>query len=285
MGKMTGQANASPRHARGGDVAGQAGARPQRIRAAGALGQASIELLSILAVAILTIIVFMAMAINFLSSTNMQKNQELARDSVQRLALAADSAYAQGEGASNVVSISIPASAIFNPNLTFIGKPQNASFSDPSTEINIRVWDTDVYATTAGPVHGSFPASSGAHLMRVYSAGRYVVITPHIASVDRQAVFVSMAQGETRTETLRVRSLAGVSVSATAAASWLFPDVTLSLPPSSFTPSDLGTPLEINITANENASGLYNTELVIAAQGIVAGENESFTIPLTVDVH
>ena len=248
-------------------------------------GQASIELIAILAVALLTIIVFMAMSINFLSNTNIQKNQELARDTVQKLAQAADSVYAQGEGASNVVSINIPSSALFNPNLTFIGKPQNASFSGPSTEINIRVWDTDVYATTAGPVHGSFPSSPGAHLMRAYSAGSYVVISPHIASVDRQAVFVSMAQGETRTETLRVRSLAGGSVAATAFASWLFPDVSLSLPSSSFTPSDLGTPLEINITAGPAASGFYNTELVVAAQDLVGGENESFTIPLTVDVH
>ena len=247
-------------------------------------GQASIELIAILAVALLTIIVFMAMSINFLSDTNTQKNQEDARDSVQRLAQAADSVAAQGEGASDVVPISLPSSTIFDPNQTYIGKPANASFSTPSAQINVKVWDTDVYASTAEPVHGSFPSSPGTHNMRVYSSGSYVVITPHIASVDRQAIFVSMARGETRAEVLRVTGLAD-SVSATASVSWLFPDVALSVPSATFLPSDSGTALQISVTAGQNASGFYNTELVVAAQGPDSGENESFTIPITVDVH
>jgi len=249
-----------------------------------AKGQASVELITILAVALFTIIMFMALAANFLTDTNVQKNYETARDSVQRLAQAADSVYSQGEGASAIVQITLPTSTIFDSNVTFIGKPANATFAASSNTINIKVWDSDTYAITHAPLHGSFPATHGTYSMRVYSEGSYVVISPHIMKLDKYSLFVSMAKGETRNEVLQVSRLASAEVPVTAALAWGFSDIAISVPQGTFYPGQSGTPLGINITANTTASGLYSSELVLSGTG-QDGQAEVFTVPITVDVH
>ena len=251
----------------------------------GSRGQASVELIAILGVALVTILMFMALSLNFLSTTNLQKDQEAAQDSVQKLAQAADSVYAQGEGASDAVVITLPQTASFDPNQTYIGKPQGAGPSVPSTQIGVNVAGTELYAITSEPVQGSFPPTPGVHSMRVYSAGGYVAISPDIASLYQQSVFVSMASGETRTEALTLRKLVTEAVSAGISQSWNYSGVSLSLPASSFNLSVTGTSVQFNVSADSSASGLYSSQLVIFAQGLSSGDNETFIIPITVSVH
>ena len=248
-------------------------------------GQASVELIAILGVSLVVILMFMALSLNFLSSTNLQKDEETARDSVQKLAQAADSVYSQGEGASDVVAITLPGTASFDPDQTYVGKPQNADFAAPSTQINVNVGGTDVYATTSEPVHGSFPSAPGVHSMRVYSAGGYVVISPNIASLDKRSVFVSMASGENRNEALTLRSLVTETVSAEIYQSWNYSDVSVSFPASPFSIQVAGTKVPLSISAHWAASGLYSSQLVILAQGQSSGDNETFIVPITVSVH
>ena len=238
----------------------------------------------ILGVALVTIVVFMALSLNFLSLVNVQKDQETARDSVQKLAQAADSVYAQGEGASSVVAINLPSTVSFDPNRTYVGKPQNAGFEAPSTQINVNVEGSDIYATAAEPVHGSLPSSPGVHSVRVYSTGSYVMLSPDIAVLGQQSVFVSMADGENRTETLTLRSLVAETVSAQIRQSWNYPGVSISLPAGQFNISATGTPVQVNVSAASGASGLYSSQLVILVQGQASGDNETFLVPMTVNV-
>ena len=282
---VRGQAGVRPRHIGAGGVPGQAVARPSPIRVGSRAGQASVELIAILGVSLVVILMFMALSLNFLSSTNLQKDEETARDTVQKLAQAADFVYAQGEGASEVVAIMLPGTASFDPNQTYVGKPQSAGFAVPSTQIKVNVLGTDVYATTSEPVHGSFPSSPGVHSMRVYSAGSYVVISPNIASLDRQSVFVSMASGETRSETLTLRSLVTEPVSAGIYQSWNYSDVSVSFPASPFNVQVGGTKVSLGISAGAAADGLYSSQLVILAQELASGDNETFIVPITVNVH
>jgi len=246
-------------------------------------GQASTELIIIMAVALFTIIMFMTLAGNFIAGTNVQQSQETTRDSVQRLARAADSVYSQGEGASEIVQITLSTSTKFDPNLTFVGKPVGSPFSDSPNTINVRVEDTDVYAITRAPLHGSLPSTFGSYSMRVYSAGSYVVISPHIAKLDRHSLFVSMAKDETRNELIQASSLSNGTISATATLEWGFSDVVISYSPDAFNLDPSGTPFEINVTASSSAEGLYSSELLITARG-QGGEVEEFTVPVTINV-
>ncbi len=227
--------------------------------------------------------VFMILSITFLTDANLQKNQELARDSVQKLATAADSVYAQGEGSTIIVEINLPINTVFDTTKTYIGKPSNAPFSTESKTINVRVQNNDIFAPTRAQLQGAFPAYYGLHLMRVYSAGSYVVISPHLSRIDRNSIFISMARGETRNETLQMRKLVSQSVTATAASSWAFEEVSVSVTPSSMPLEPYDKPITFTITADADSSGLYNSELRIAAQDS-NGETESFIVPLTVDI-
>ncbi len=265
---------------------GQAGASPRHIRAGRVPGQASIELISILGISLVVILIFAVLSADLLSDIGVQRNYDDAKDSVQKLANAADSVYAQGEGASAKVKITLPTNANLSPNATYIGRPPSASSSTASTLINIKVQDTDVFAGTKAPVSGSFPASDGVYTMLVVSKGSYVAIGTHFFDVDKGSVYKSMARNETRNETITFSAASNESVAVSIDCSWAYENVGLTLSSSSFNVSiDSDTAINLSFASNTSAAGLYNSELVITGVSQATGIEETFTIPITADVN
>ncbi len=245
-------------------------------------GQASVELLSILAIALLVILVFSVLAIDTVISTGRQQAAADARDAARSLATAAESVYFQGGGASKTVVIRLPASTVFDPNLTYVGRPANST-AEPTT-ININIGDTDETAISPVPLSGSFPGSPGTFRMRVVSRGNYVSIRPYVVDLDKDSVFIAMGRGQMRSENLTVYSATTDPVNVTLIANWGFSDVSFGLSPTSLSPTPAGASAGLAFTSSAGAGGIYNSEIIVQATDTLTGVNEAISVPVSVHV-
>ncbi|MBM3229024.1 hypothetical protein FJZ26_01205, partial [Candidatus Parvarchaeota archaeon] len=129
----------------------------------------------IFAVCLVAFTAFLALGNYYFGSLNLQKEVEDAQSSTRELAGASDWVYSQGLGAKRLVYITIPPG--IDNNNRWVGKPpSNATDNTSSTEINIRVYNTDVFSTTRAPVRGSLPTSPGGYWVWVESFGDFVLV-------------------------------------------------------------------------------------------------------------
>lgn len=249
-----------------------------------ARAQASVELISILGISLIVILVFSVLSSDFLSDIGVNRNYADAKDTVQKLASAADSVYAQGEGASMTVLVKIPANADLAVNISYIGKPNSSSAGVASNQISLRLENTDVLAVTKETVTGSFPRVPGTYYMRVVSKGSYVAIGTHYLDADKSSIYQSMAPSEARSETVNFKAVGNESVTVIITKDWGYTNVALDLSTSSFSLAAGGSQAVVaTITAGASSGGLYNSALTVNATA-ANGVSEIFTIPITADV-
>jgi hypothetical protein len=249
-------------------------------------GQAAAELIIILGISLVVVVLFFVLSASMLTGAKNQQNYDDARASVQSLAEAADSVYAQGEGATRKVVIILPGDTAFGANHTYIGRPPSAPLASQNG-ININLNGTDIFAQTRTALSGQFPASSGTYLMRVTSRGAYVDIYPYLVDVDRHSVTIVMARNETRSAQVTVTRVSWEEVSVTPSQNWGFDDVSLSLAPAAgdaFGASAIGSAITVTVTSSPTASGIYNSQLTLDAVGASSGTTEAISIPISVNV-
>jgi hypothetical protein len=246
-------------------------------------GQSSVEFIAIIGVSLIITIIFLVLSSNLMTGYSVQQNYDDAYRSVQALAQAADAVYAQGEGASQTVAVTLPTNTDFSPGKTFIGRPPGSTASPNMISINVN--GTDIFAITEAPLSGSFPQRHGTYRLKVACNGTGATIAPYLVEPDRRSVRVSAAAGERREASVRIYNEANESVSLSASLPWAFPDVAASLAPSSAGALYEGTPFHVNFSAAANASGVYSSTLQITATGASSGLQENITMPVTVIVN
>lgn len=250
-------------------------------------GQASTEFILLSAAAFIIVIVFLVLSSNSLLTIGVQQGYNDARTSVQSLAEAADSVYAQGEGATMTVTAILPGSINFDKNYTYIGRPLRAP-SAPANTVNINLNGTDISASTRAPLTGSFPSSAGTHQMKVTSHGAYVSIGSHLIEATPSSIYATMGPDGRETVALSFSVVSGDgqtnnTVRVNIFPQWNHSDVALTVSPSFFSAYEhTGAPIILVFSAAANASGIYTSELVVNATG--ASSDETFTIPVTAEV-
>ncbi|MFA6328922.1 MAG: hypothetical protein WCY41_05745 [Candidatus Micrarchaeia archaeon] len=248
------------------------------------LGQAATELIIILGVALIVVMLFFVLSANMLTGAKTQQNYDDARMSVQALVEAADSVYAQGEGAVRKVTITLPGDTVFGGDHTYIGAPDSMP-SAAQNGININVNGTDINGISRTSLSGQFPAKAGKYPMRVTSRGAYVEIYPYLIDVDKHSIAIVMARGETRTAQFVVTKVSGEAVSVEPAQNWGFTDVAMNITPSgTFDASGMGTTITVTVSATPAASDVYNSQITLNALGGESGTEEAINIPVSVNV-
>ena len=243
--------------------------------------QAATELIIILGVALVVVVLFFSLSANMLTGARTQQNYDDARVSVQALVEAADSVYAQGEGATRKVMIILPADTKFGS--TYIGAPSSANATQNA--ININVNGTDVIAFSRTSLSGKFPTKAGRYPMKVSSRGSYVEIYPYLLDVDRRSVSIVMAPDETRSAQITVTRISSEAVSVVPSQDWGFEGVSLATDPSgNFSASLSGSVMTVSVTSDPGTSGTYNSQLTLDALGAESGTTEEINIPISVEV-
>ncbi|MFA6489278.1 MAG: hypothetical protein WCT52_01205 [Candidatus Micrarchaeia archaeon] len=247
--------------------------------------QASVETITVFGISMLIVLAFMVSGLNMMSDSSRLQQENDAYNSAHDLATAADEVYSQGEGASKTVLIKLPASTVFDTNLTYIGKPENQS-SNASAEsrivmINYGTGETNALANE--PISGSFPSARGNYRMKVVSRGNYVAIYPSLVEISQYSVHASMAQNETRQYELDFYRISGEQVNVTITSGWAFSDVNCTVSSSAFSPEPGGTTITVSISASSTASGFYSSTLHVNATA-TSGATETILLPVNVDV-
>ena len=253
--------------------------------------QASVELMAILGISLIVILAFSVLSSDFLSDINVNRNYADAHDAVEQIVNAADSVYAQGEGASVSIWVKIPGNANLTNTMSYIGRPTDAPAGTPSNGVNLRVGDSDVLAIAKETVTGSFPPGPGVYQLKIVSRGNYVTIGNYYVDADKSSIYESMAPGEHRTETITFTSASSNPVHILITKDWSYDasSIRLDLSQADFTvnppPADPPT-VNVLLTAGANSGGLYNGQLQVQVLAESEGEIslENFTIPITAEV-
>jgi hypothetical protein len=238
-------------------------------------GQAAAELITILGVALVVALLFFMLSATMLQDARVQQNYDDARNSVNALSEAADSVYAQGEGATRKVMITLPVDTVFGSNTTFID--QNG--------ISINVKGSAVFAMTRPSLVGQFPSTAGKYTMRVTSKGALVEIYPYLVDVNKYSVSITMGTTENRSAQITVTRVSGEAVNVTPTWNWLFDNMNLSLAPSvGFLANDRGSAVTVNVNTMGATPGIYNSQITLTAIGATSGTTDTINIPISVNV-
>ncbi|MFA6214581.1 MAG: hypothetical protein WC717_04865 [Candidatus Micrarchaeia archaeon] len=257
-----------------------------------ARAQASTEFIIVMGVSLIVLLVFFTLALDFFFSVRSQRDYSDALSAVQTLAAEADSVYSQGEGAEKIVAITIPSTANFSPNETFIGRPLNSVLGKSNT-ISISLGGTVVSATTKAPVSGSFPSYYGVHQMRVASHGNFVSIGTHLVSATPGSIYATALRSSQKTAAVTFKvalsQSTNDSVNVTLSSPWNHTNVQLAITPSSFSSFGIGdVPVLLTFNTTAGAVGIYTSSLNVSAvrqsPDGSASARESFYIPITLDV-
>lgn len=205
--------------------------------------------------------------------SNLQKEQSinLGRESITRLAREIDYAYLSGPGHVRDIILSFPDGI-------------NASLSSIQTNsLILRVYDTDVSASTSTLIQGTIPSSSGQKRIRIRSYSDHVTISLVSLLSDQDSVYVPMARDTNASKTITFTNYNASSVDANFNLSWTHTLAGASVSPSSYTfTSGESHSVVLSFSAQGSASGNYVGYLVVDSTD---GSNaEQLTIPLNVEV-
>ncbi|MEM4633906.1 MAG: hypothetical protein QW275_02005 [Candidatus Anstonellaceae archaeon] len=245
--------------------------------------QASTELVSIMAVSLLVVFLFIVFAWESLSDVDARQDFNNAHHAVLSLADAANQVYAQGPGSSKIVFITIPSGAELGENYSYIGTPAFLSGVVEPKQITIRYAGSDISAYTKASVHGSFPSKPGSYNMEVVSKGDVVVIQPNLIDIDKSTIYIVMPNDESRSEQIRLFKAVSEDVLVNVSAAWRHEGVNFVFSPTSFYANLTGSAIQLSFSASgANANRFYNSALVIYATGQSSGALERIEIPISV---
>jgi len=234
-------------------------------------GQASTEFIIILAA---SLVIFSAIAVvssSQLVDLGTQHTNQQANSAVVDLARAADDVYQQGLGARKKVYIEIPDDIV-----------ANESFVRNNT-INMRIGNTDVWATTVPTVFGAIPSTSGGNYCWVRSYGSYVTVCTAFIDVYPTSVYELMAQNQTVQATLDVTNDANITTDVNITVSWGNAHVGLVTSPLSFSLApDANQTVTLTFTTDSTAGGIYSGDITIAGNNTYV--NDTIDVPVTVEV-
>ncbi|MEM4348093.1 MAG: hypothetical protein QXN37_00805 [Candidatus Anstonellaceae archaeon] len=224
--------------------------------------QASAELISVLGILLLILLTFTVLSSNLLFDVSVQKDAKLAKETVQTLANAADSVYAEGKGATKIVSITIPPSANLSLKKSYIGKPLDFSVLSNNI-INLHVAGSDYSASTLAPLSGVFPSSPGTYQIKVISFGSYVSIGASLVEIQPSIIYHKGKKGQPSSASLEIIPSSSDNLEINIQAFNEYQKVPLAIFPSSFQTAGSRAIVSIIFQPSVDAGGVYNWNLLI----------------------
>lgn len=217
-------------------------------------GQSTIELITIVAVAIIILAVlvdFTANQVDYLQKQQAVKTAELA---IQSLVSTADVLYTQGVGATRYVQLTWPYGV--ESNGTGI---QNHS-------IVVNVYGTTVSGTAIPSLTGTLPINSGLQNIRVRAFDGFVMIGEMDVSASPTSITSTLARSSFADTNVVLTSSATEDATISITKSWSHADINLNITPSSGTLSAGSTfSFDANLLTNASAVGSYTGTITVTA--------------------
>lgn len=217
-------------------------------------GQSTIELITIVAVAIIILAVlvdFTANQVNYLQKQQAIKTAELA---IQSLISTSNDLYTQGPGATRYVQLTWPYGV----------ESSGTGIQDHS--IVVTVYGTTVSGTATPALTGTLPIHSGLQNIRVRAFDGFVMIGEMDVSANPTTITASLPRSNFDNTNIILTSGAAEDASITITKSWSHTDVNLNITPSSGTLAAGSTlAFDANLLAGSSAVGTYTGTITVTA--------------------
>lgn len=234
-------------------------------------GQSTVEML--VAVAIATII--LAYLVNFTTTQVLQLQQKQSIDTGQNvlteLTDAINTVNTQPIGTQKRITLSFPR-GIDASNTRISGK-----------SLVLRVYGSDVIATTNTPISGSLPTTFGVKQLLLTRTANGVTIGTNSISSSAASIYLPMARDTNQTTQVTLTNTDSSDATLSISLSWSHTLVQATISPSSGTLSGNSTfDIELDAAATASAIGNYTGLLQISAT--FSDRVESFSIPVNIEV-
>ncbi|MHA2425214.1 MAG: hypothetical protein ACXAEF_10520 [Candidatus Thorarchaeota archaeon] len=234
--------------------------------------QSSLELVTIAAVALTVLTLFIFLSQGQVVDINKAKVDSEAKNALSDISAAAKEVYSQGIGAKKRVYVTLPSDV--DPLYTEVA----------NTSIRMRVAGHDYLEAQAFDVHGNLPTTEGGHFVWVESEGNKVRIGNAMVELSRQVLLISLLPNETETKSLDITNIWSSNINVSLTDNWNKTDASFSLnkDSASLSTNETTTVIATVVTSND-AVGIYIYELtIIADDGL--NNTESVNLPIIVQV-
>ena len=240
-------------------------------------GQSTIELMTIVAVALIVLAVlvnFTAEQVNYIEKQRAAKTAEL---SVQMLIDAADELYTQGPGATRFLQLTWPEGV----------ETTGTRIEDHSIIVN--VYGSYISGTAIPNLVGTLPTNSGLQNIRVRAFDGFVMIGELDISSNPTSIFSSLDRNTSSSTTVILTNhltndIPANQASIAIASNWSYPDVNIVISPSSgILDAADALPFDVNFFASASAVGTYAGKITVTAA--FPSKVETLIIPIQVNVN
>ncbi len=233
-------------------------------------GQTSVEILVIMAVALVILSALVSFASQQLRIVEEQKTVKTAEVSLQKIVEAANQVYAQGSGATRTVDITWPEGL----DTTYTRISEHT--------IYIRTSNRTMYAEAIPVLTGALPTNAGNYSLRIRAFDGYVAIGEISLSASPSSVFAPIDRNDSSSHTITIYNV-GTDVNLVFTTDWNHSDVNISLNKADANVAKgSSTTLDVNFYSTINATGSYAGKLWI--QGTYSNKVETLLIPLKASV-
>lgn len=217
-------------------------------------GQSTIELISIVAVAIIILAVLVDFTANQVSYLQKQQGVKTAELAIQSLISAANDLYTQGPGATRYVQLTWP-----------FGVESNGT-GIQGHSIVVNVFGTTVSGTAIPSLTGTLPINSGLQNIRVRAFDGFVMIGEMDVSANPTSILSSVARNSFADTNIILTSGSAENATISITKSWSHSDVNLNITPTSGTLTAGSTfSFDANLLANASAVGTYTGTITVTA--------------------
>jgi len=234
-------------------------------------GQSSVELMILLAVALVVLIAIISYSNESIAGINKEKQLKTAENSVNEIVNAANDVYYQGVGARKKVYYEVPS-----------GIDESASGIE-NRSVVLNVLNSDIYAMAEVQLSGSLPSSEGGHWLWLEAKEGYVSIGSENISLDKTSIYTTMEQDSNARKTITITNSGSSTAEISIVQTWSHANVTLVLSSTSFSLAAANTEaIDFNFIANSSASGNYSGQIQINAS--FTGGDQNIIVPITAEV-
>lgn len=235
-------------------------------------GQSTIELLVIVAVALVILAVlvgYTSQQVTYLQKQRAIKTGELA---IQNIINTSNELYTQGAGASRYLQLTWPD-----------GVDAGGTFIQDRT-IVVSVYGTQISGTADQPLTGSLPTNSGMQYVRIRAFDGFVAIGETGVSATPSFVLSSLSRDTNSSTPVVLTNLTSDDATLTFSTTWAHTDVNVVLNASSGTLAAGNTfPFDVNFLAGSSSVGTYTGRVSI--QAVFPSRVETVVVPIQANVN
>ncbi len=239
--------------------------------------QTTIELMTILAVALVILTVLISFTAEQVNNVQKQRAIKTAELAIQTIVNASNEVYAQGPGASRYIQLAWPEGVSSTGTLV----------SNHGMALN--VFDTQVFGETIPILTGSLPTTSGLQNIRIRSFDGFVLIGEVSFTMSPSTVLSTLSRSSTSSTRITLTNLllddaASAQAAISISTSWSHSDVNIAVSPSSGDLYGGGTfTFDVNFNSNSSAVGTYTGDATIIAT--YPSSVQTLVLPLQANVH